>query len=137
MDPIASAGLVLLEGWGPGMLAPGAERERALHVAVGGAGVLLLAYAGWARAGGRATPVQGRGLAAAGFGFVLSALASTSLRAAGALGPIVALGGSLLVLWGMLTLVRERHRLRQRGHLPGLPLPPAARRPRAPDDPRA
>ncbi len=89
-----------------------ADREATLHALVGGGGALLVLYAGWARTTARATAVQGRGLAAAGSGFLLSAAASMALREAGPLGAGVSLAGSALVLWGMLALVRERQALR-------------------------
>ena len=110
MDPVAG---MFVPGWLPTGTIP-LDRDRVLHALVGGGGALLLAYAAWARAHGRANVAQLRGLVAAGAGFLLSTYASLELRDQGAPGIAVSLLGSVLVLWGALRLVRERQQERER-----------------------
>jgi hypothetical protein len=91
----------------------GPEAEARLRDAVGGGALLLLAYAAWAHASGRATLAQVRALVAAAAGFLLAAVGAAALRDHGAVSGVASVGGSLLAAWGMLTLVRERRRLRE------------------------
>jgi hypothetical protein len=88
-------------------LAP-VDREAVLHAVVSGGGAMLLAYAWFAWLTDRATPLQLRGLVAAGVGFLMSAGASIYLRDHTVAGPTLSLVGCALVLVGMRTLVRER-----------------------------
>ena len=104
MDPVAG---MFAPGWLPTGTIP-LDRDRVLHALVGGGGALLLAYAAWAHAHGRANVAQLRGLVAAGLGFLLSTYASLALRDRGAMGIAASLCGSALVLWGARALVRER-----------------------------
>ena len=89
-----------------------ATRDEALQAGVAACGALLVLYAGWAHTAHRATPGQVRGLATAGFGFLMTAGASAALREHAALGPAVSLAGALLVLRASLALVRERQAAR-------------------------
>ena len=87
-------------------------RDAALQTAVGAGGALLVLYAAWAHTAHRATATQVRGVAGAGVGFLLSAYASSSLRADHVLGPVVSMVGVALVFRASLALMRERHDLR-------------------------
>ena len=84
------------------------DREALLHAVMSGGGAMLLAYAMYVRAAGRAAQQQVRGLVATGIGFLASAGASMYLREYGAVGAAVSLGGTVAAMYGMLTLVRER-----------------------------
>jgi hypothetical protein len=84
------------------------DREAVLHVVVSGGGAMLLAYAWFAWATGRASTAQVRGLAAAGLGFLISAAASIYLREHALVGPIVSLVGCGFVLAGMRRLLLDR-----------------------------
>lgn len=88
-------------------------RDEALQLVIAIGGALLLAYAAWSHTAHRASAVQVRGLAMAGSGFLLAALSSASLRAHGALGPVVSLVGVALVFKASQTLVRERQAARE------------------------
>ena len=85
-----------------------ATRDEALQTAVGAGGALLVLYAAWAHTAHRATATQVRGVAGAGVGFLLSAYASSSLRAYHVVGPVVSMVGVALVFRASLALVRER-----------------------------
>ena len=95
------------------------DREVLLHTLVSGGGAMLLAYAMYVRASGRATPQQVRGLVAAGVGFLASAAASMYLREHATLGPAVSLAGTLVAMYGMLLLVRDRRDRGERQHSRG------------------
>ena len=98
------------------------DREQLLHSLVSGGGALLLAYAMYAWATDRASPLQLRGLVAVGVGFLMSAGASMYLRDAGPLGAAVSLAGTFAAMGGMLALVRERRdRLHGARRPPGRP----------------
>ena len=117
LPALSASPLVDAVRWLPsagGLAGPlGAEAEARLRDAVGGGAVLLLAYAAWAHASGRATAVQVRGLVAAAIGFLLAAGSATALRGHGAVAGVTSVGGSLIAAWGMLTLARERRQLRE------------------------
>jgi hypothetical protein len=114
MDPVAGT---LVPSFVPTGTIP-LDRDGVLHLLVGGGGALLLAYAAWAHAHGRASVPQLRGLVAAGLGFLLSTYASLALRDRGPVGIAASLAGSALVLWGARALVRERRHAADR-HKPG------------------
>jgi hypothetical protein len=122
LDLLSAASAPMLSGLALGDLLPGPgalagalapEQEARLRDVVSGGALLLLAYAGWAHASGRATLGQVRGLVAAAAGFLLAAIGAAALRDHGAASGVVSVGGSLLAAWGMLTLMRERRQLRE------------------------
>jgi hypothetical protein len=127
MDPVAG---MFAPPWLPAGTVP-LDRDQVLHALVGGGGALLLAYAAWAHAHGRANVAQLRGLVAAGLGFLLSTYASLALRDRGAVGIAASLCGSALVLWGARALVRERQAERAAADAtrPRAPWPPDDRPP--------
>jgi hypothetical protein len=107
----------LVAGIGPFGSIGSIDREALLHAVMSGGGAMLLAYAMYVRASGRASAQQVRGLVAAGIGFLASAAASMYLRGHEVIGPTVSLGGTIAAMYGMLTLVRERRdRLQGREH---------------------
>jgi hypothetical protein len=83
------------------------DREILAATVVGTGGAWLLGSA-LLRASGRWNAVQRRGLAFAGTGFLLSAVAARWLQGWGRWGIAVTLVGTLLAMRGMLLLVRER-----------------------------
>ena len=91
------------------------DREALLHAVITGGGALLLAYALYVRATDREASRQVSGLARCGAGFLASAGASMYLRDHLVLGAAVSLGGTLLAMSGMLTLLRDRVERGQRG----------------------
>ncbi len=112
-----AAGLpdALVRWWlGPWALLP-ATRDEALQLAAGACGAVLVAYAAWAHGAHRASAAQVRGLAMAGAGLLMTAGSSAALRAHGAVGPAVSVGGALLLFKASLLLVRERQAGRERG----------------------
>lgn len=107
----------LLAGFGPIGPIGALDREALLHAVMTGGGAMLLAYAMYVRAAGRAVQQQVRGLVATGCGFLASTGASMYLRDHETVGAAVSLAGTAAAMYGMLTLVRERRdRLAGREH---------------------
>ncbi|MES2524553.1 MAG: hypothetical protein V4617_17775 [Gemmatimonadota bacterium] len=90
------------------------DRDTVASAIVGTGGAWLLGSAILHRRSGRWNAAQLQGLALAGAGFLLSAVAARWLQGLGARGIAVSLVGTILAMRGMYLLVRERAARRDR-----------------------
>ena len=88
------------------------DRDTIASAFVGTGGAWLLGTVLFHGRSGRWTPVQVRGLALSGTGFLMSAIAARWLQGFGNRGIAVALMGTVIAMRGMYLLVKERAAIR-------------------------